>query len=184
MIHAIKLSMWWLPQTSDTHIQELRWFKLMYTMQGKTGPTRHTHPTLSLHMIPDHTYLTRSTHHNLSRSHQQISTDPLPLRRRAPDTIHSSTIVWSAGPYPASLTQQPMRRWGKTSFQWQPTTRLTGPISPTHRSLTNIDGGYNLEDASFPHITPRPSQPMVSPFHLWAPPDLQFIQESNIGSKI
>jgi hypothetical protein len=46
----------------------------------------------------------------------------------------------------------------------------------THRSLTDTGGGYNLEGTSFPHSTPWPSQPTVSPFHLRAPPGLQFIQ--------
>jgi hypothetical protein len=34
----------------------------------------------------------------------------------------------------------------------------------THQSLTDTGGGYSLEDVSFPHITPRPSQPAVLPF--------------------
>jgi hypothetical protein len=44
----------------------------------------------------------------------------------------------------------------------------------THRSLIDTGRSYNLEDASFPHITPQPSQPTVSPFHLRVPPCLQF----------
>jgi hypothetical protein len=48
---------------------------------------------------------------------------------------------------------------------------LTGP---TDRSLTDIGGGYILGGAGFPYTTPRPSQPMVSTFHLRAPPGLQF----------
>jgi hypothetical protein len=47
---------------------------------------------------------------------------------------------------------------------------------PTHWSLTDTGGGYNLEGADFPYTTPRPSQLTVSPFHQWAPPDLQFTQ--------
>jgi hypothetical protein len=47
---------------------------------------------------------------------------------------------------------------------------------PTHRSLTGTGEGYSLEGASFPHTSPRHSQPMVSHFHLWALPGLQFIQ--------
>jgi hypothetical protein len=46
----------------------------------------------------------------------------------------------------------------------------------THRYLTDIGGGYNLEGTGFPHTTPRPSQSIVSPFHLQAPLGLQFIQ--------
>jgi hypothetical protein len=113
LIKSVRLSTWWLPQTSGTHIWESRWFELMYILLGKIWPIRHTHPTLSPRMVPDHTYLKRSTHSNLLWSHQHICTDPLPLRRRAPDTIHSSMVVWSAGPYPASLPQQSMRQWGK-----------------------------------------------------------------------
>jgi hypothetical protein len=45
---------------------------------------------------------------------------------------------------------------------------------PTHRSLINTDGGYNLGGVVLSHITPRPFQPVVFTFHLWAPPDLQF----------
>jgi hypothetical protein len=44
---------------------------------------------------------------------------------------------------------------------------------PTHQSLTNTGGGYNLGGAGFPHITSRPAQPAISPFHLRAPPSLQ-----------
>jgi hypothetical protein len=47
---------------------------------------------------------------------------------------------------------------------------------PTHRSLTDTTGGYNLRDAGFSCTTPRPSRPAVSPFHLRAPPGLQFNQ--------
>jgi hypothetical protein len=45
---------------------------------------------------------------------------------------------------------------------------------PTHRSLTDIGGGYNLGGADLPHHTPRPFQPTVSTFHQRAPPGLQF----------
>jgi hypothetical protein len=102
----------------------------MYTLQGKTRPTCHMLFTLSPRMVHDHTYLTRSAYSNLSYSRQQIWTDPLHLRRRAPDTIHSTTAIRSAGPYPASLQQQPKSSAKKSSSCWQLTTRLTGPISP------------------------------------------------------
>jgi hypothetical protein len=35
---------------------------------------------------------------------------------------------------------------------------------PIHRSLTDTGGGYNFRGAGLPHITPRPSQPVVSTF--------------------
>jgi hypothetical protein len=47
---------------------------------------------------------------------------------------------------------------------------------PTHWSLIDIGGGYNLGGAGLPYTTPRPSQLTVFTFHL-APPGLRlFIQ--------
>jgi hypothetical protein len=128
-IKFVKLSMWWLSQTSDTHIWESLWFESMYTLQGKTRPTCHTHPMLSSHMVPDHTYLTQSMHSNLSWSYQQRWTKPLLLRKRAPDTIHSTTADQSTGPYLVSLLSQPLKQWGKVTLCWSQAIRLTGPIS-------------------------------------------------------
>jgi hypothetical protein len=54
-------------------------------------------------------------HDNLSRSRQQII-DPLPPRRRALDTIHSTPADRSAGSYLASLPQQPMKQWEKVKL--------------------------------------------------------------------
>jgi hypothetical protein len=161
----------------------------MYTLQGKTRPTRHTLSTLSPCMVHDHMYLTRSTYSNLSYSRQQIWTDPLPLRRRAPDTIHSTTPIRSTGPYPASLPQQPKSSGEKSSSCWQPTTRLIGPISPAwdryvqyllagaiERSLIDTCGGYNIGGAGLPH-THSPIFPTSCPhFPLVAPPGLYFNQ--------
>jgi hypothetical protein len=47
---------------------------------------------------------------------------------------------------------------------------------PTHRSLTDSGGGYNLEGADFPRTTPRPFQSAVFTFHLRVPPNLHFNQ--------
>jgi hypothetical protein len=55
MIHATKLSTWWLPQTSGTHIRESQWFELVYTLQGKTWSICHMLSTLDSHMVSDHT---------------------------------------------------------------------------------------------------------------------------------
>jgi hypothetical protein len=75
-------------------------------------------------------------------------------------------------------------------YRWQD-TRLSGLISPacdryiqylltgpTHWSLINAGGGYNLGGAGFPHTTARPSQPVVSPFHLGAPSGLRLSNHS------
>jgi hypothetical protein len=85
---------------------------------------------LSPCMVHDHKYLTRSTYSNLSYSRQQIWTDSLHPRRRAPDIIHSTPAIRSVGPYPASLPQQSKSSGEKSSSCWQSTTRLTGPTSP------------------------------------------------------
>jgi hypothetical protein len=55
---------------------------------------------------------------------------------------------------------------------------------PTHRSLTDTGGGYNLGGADLPHTTPWPSQPTISTFHLRALPGLQFNQEPSKYSKV
>jgi hypothetical protein len=127
MIHAIKLSTWWLPQTSGTHILESRRFESMYTLQGKTQPTRHMLPMLSPRIALDHTYLTWSTYSNLSRVVD--SSESLLLRKRAPDTIHNMPTDRSVGPYLVSLQSQPMKQWRKPNIYRQQATRLTGPIS-------------------------------------------------------
>jgi hypothetical protein len=80
-------------------------------------------------------------------------------------------------------------QWGsgkKSSSCWQPANRLIEPISPacdryvqyllmgpTHWSLIDMGGGYNLGGFGFPHHTPRPSQPVISAFHLRVPLGLQ-----------
>jgi hypothetical protein len=157
---------------------------------GETRPTRHTHPTLSPHMVPDHMYLTRSTHSSLSCSHQQSWAEPLLSRKRAPDTIHSMPANRSMSPYPISLPRQPLKPWGQS----QPSVDcqllgLLGPYlchaigmfntcsrGPTHRSLTDTGRGYNLRSAGFPYLTLRPSQPMVLRFPSKGPARSQVIQ--------
>jgi hypothetical protein len=101
-ISSIKLTMWWLPQTSGTHIRESRWFKSIYTLQGKIWLTRYTLSMLGPCMTFDHMYLTRFTHINsVGQSHS--------LRKRAPDLIHSTMADRSTGSYPSSLPRQPLK---------------------------------------------------------------------------
>jgi hypothetical protein len=161
----------------------------MCTLQGKTQPTRHMLPTLSLCMVHNHTYLTRSTYSNLSYSRQQIWIDPLHPRRRAPDTIHSTTAIRSTGPCPASLPQQPKSSGEKSTPVDNRLLGLPGPYhqhaigtfntcswGPTERSLIDTGGGYNLGGAGFPH-THSPTFPTSCPhFPLVAPPGLHFNQ--------
>jgi hypothetical protein len=137
-------------------------------------------------MALDHTYLTRYTYSNFSWSHQQIHCpreEGLPTQstaRRLTDPwvrtqLLSQNSQWSSGE--------------KSSLCWQLALGLLDPYHqhaistfntclwrPAHRSLTDTGGDYSLGGAGFPQITPRPSQPTVSTFHLRAPPGLQFNQ--------
>jgi hypothetical protein len=106
----VKLSTWWLLQTNDAHIRESWWFESMYTMQGETRPTRHTHSMLSPRMTIDHTYLTWSMHSNLSWITDRFGQIPLLSRKRAPDTIHSTRADRSLGLYPVSIPSQQMKQ--------------------------------------------------------------------------
>jgi hypothetical protein len=159
----------------------------MYTLQGKIRPTRHTFFTLSPRMVYDHMYLTRSTYSNLSYGRQQIWTDPLQPRRRAPDIIHSTPADWSAGPYTASPTtangavgksQAYVDNWllglSGSYHRYAIGTFNTCSRGSTHRSLTDTGEGYNLGGVGLPHTTTWPSQPVVSTFHIRVPPGLQF----------
>jgi hypothetical protein len=103
----------------------------MYTLQGKPRPTCHTLPTLSPCMVQDHTYLTWSTYTNPSWDTDRFRKIPLLLSKMAPDTIHSTPVDRSMGPYPASLPSQLMKQRRKSSSCRWPTTRLIGHISPT-----------------------------------------------------
>jgi hypothetical protein len=159
--------MWRLPRTSGYSYLGVAAIRIDVHPAGETRPICHTHPTLSPRMVLDYTCLTWSTHSNISRSCQPIWINSLPLRRRALDTIHNMTADRSVGPYPASLPQQPMKQWGKVKLEG---AGFTGPIyqhvigtfnicswGPTHRSLTDTGGAYNLEGATFPHHTLWPS---------------------------
>jgi hypothetical protein len=137
----------------------------MYTLQGKIRPTRHTLFTLSSRMVQWHP------------------------RRRAPDTIHSTTAIRSAGPYPASLPQPPKSSGEKSTpvdnrllglpglyHQYAIGTFNTCSWGLTEQSLTDTGGGYNLGGADLPH-THSPTFPTSCPhFPLIAPPGLHFNQ--------
>jgi hypothetical protein len=103
--------------------------------------------------------------------------------------IHGSVPNFSPEPANEAVGAKP-------SIYQRSATRLTEPIpqvcdryaqyllaGATHRSLTDTGGGYNLEGASFLCTTPRPSRPAVSPFHIRAPPGLQFNQVSTTKPK-
>jgi hypothetical protein len=157
-----------------THIRESRWFESMYTLQGKTRPTRRALFRLSPRMVHDHTYFTRSTYSNLSYSRQQIWIDPLHPRRRAPDTIHSTTAIRST----MGKSQTPVDNWllGLPDlYHWYAIgTFNTCSWGPTELSLIDTGGGHNLGGDGLPH-THYPTFPTSCPhFPLVAPPGLHF----------
>jgi hypothetical protein len=108
-------------------------------------------------------------HSNLSCSHQQSWAGPLLLRKRAPDTIHSTSAHRFVGPYPVSLSRQTLKQWGQSqSFVDGRLLGLPGLYhrhaidtfntcswGPTQQSLIDTGGGYN---------------------HLRVPPGFQFNQ--------
>jgi hypothetical protein len=125
-----------------------------------------------------------ATFHTVINRFEQIHCTP---RRRAPDTIHSTMVIRSAGPYPASLPQQPKSSGRKLTpvDNW-----LLGLPDPYHRhaigtfntcsrgptewSLIDTGGGYNLRGAGLLH-THSPTFPTSCPhFPLMAPSDLYF----------
>jgi hypothetical protein len=118
-------------------------------------------------------YLTRSTHSNLSRSRQQIWTDPLLPRRRAPDptTARRLTDLWvrtkianeAVQKRQASVNNQLLGLLGPYLWHVIGTFNTCSRV-PTPRSLIDTGEGYNLGGVSFPRITSWPSQPMVLHF--------------------
>jgi hypothetical protein len=161
-----------------THIWESWQFESMYTLQGKTQPTRHVcflrQSTYAQRMLPACSPCTWQSF----TSHQQSWAVPLLLRKWAPDIIHSTPAEQLRGSYPVSLPSQPMKQWWQSQASID--SRLLGLLSPyhqhaigmfntysrgpTHRSLTDAAGGYNFGGADLPHTTSRPSQPVVSTF--------------------
>jgi hypothetical protein len=108
-------------------------------------------------------------------SHQQHWMDPTAPKKRTPDIILSTQADRFAGLPPSFSPNKAIEVVMKSNHML--TTgyiNLLGPYlqhvtstfntcsgGPTHRSLTDTLGGYNLGDTGLPHHTFRPSQPMV-----------------------
>jgi hypothetical protein len=69
-------------------------------------------------------------HGNISWVTNRVGQSHCSREKRAPDTIHSIPADRSTGPYPVSLSSQPMKQWRKANICRQQTTRLIGYISP------------------------------------------------------
>jgi hypothetical protein len=153
----------------------------MYTLQGKTRSTRHTLSTLDPHRVPDHT--SHMIHvGNLSLVPTRTKHAATPGRSLGDQRQTGPAIV--SGHLILPPSRQPCSRgeifwpsgYTPTSAYWAhipACDRYVQCLGPTHQSLTDTGGGYNLGGAGFPHHTPRPSQPAVSTFHLRVPPSLR-----------
>jgi hypothetical protein len=180
-----------------THIQESRRFESIYTLQGKTRPTWHVRfprqSTYARCTLPARSPCTWQPF----MSHRQIWTDPTALKKKGfrhnPHhtdwPIYGSVLSFSPKPTNevVDLNQASVNNklLGLLGSYHQHAIGMFNTCSrePTHRSLTDTGGGYNLEGAGFPHTTLRPSQSIVYPFHLRAPPDLRFNQVLTTKSK-
>jgi hypothetical protein len=139
----------------------------MYTLQGKTWPIRH------VCFSHQSAYVQRTRTAGGSRmwqpftSHWQSWTESLLLRKRAPDTIHSTSTDRSVGPYPVSLPSQPMKKWRKPNIYRQHATRLTGPYHQhvIEYLLTGINPSVlNRHKRGLPHRNLRIDTTLSSPF--------------------
>jgi hypothetical protein len=158
----------------------------MYTLQGKTRPTRHvrfTHQsTYGRHTLPaggPHTWQRFS-------SHQQRWTDPTALKKKS--SRHNPQPGWVIRRSATQLLSQ-HSHWSSNESQTSVDDKLLGlpdpyhrhaigtfntcSWGPTHRLLTDTGGSYNLAGAGLP--TPLPDLPnrRSYTFHLMAPPGLR-----------
>jgi hypothetical protein len=124
----IKLSRWWLPQTSSTHIREWRRFESMYTMQGKTRSTRHTLSTLDSRMVLDHTSPMDHVG-NLSLVPIRTKQTPTPGRSLGDRRQMSPTVILRhlIPPPPHDSHGVRERGFGQVVTELH---QLTGPITP------------------------------------------------------
>jgi hypothetical protein len=149
----------------------------MYTLQGNTWPTRHTYSMLGSCLALDHMYVTWSAYSNLSWVINSVGQILLFMRKNAPNS--TSQLSWVARRTRLSFSPNTTNE-GVGLSQTSIDGRLLGLLGPyhqhvigtlntsswgpTHWSLTDTGGGYNLGGASFPYHTPWPSQPTVLRF--------------------
>jgi hypothetical protein len=117
---------------------------------------------------------------------QQSWTDSLLSRKSAPNSNSQPNWVASGTRFSFSPKHNHWSSALKPNIYWRTSyigllgsyhqhvisTFNTYSRGPTHWSITNIDGRYNLGDVGLPHHTPRSSQPTVLPFspkgHAWS----------------
>jgi hypothetical protein len=168
--------MWRLPRTSGYSYWQSRWFESMYTLQEKSDQhvTRFPHSVrvwLSTIRISRGRHIATFCEVINSNGQSHCSWEKRLLTQ---STTRRLTNLWVRTQFLSWASH--WSSGGKTTLCWWQTTRLGG-------ALTNTSGGYNLGGVGFPHTTPWPSQPTVSPFHLRALPSLHFKHKPSIKPK-
>jgi hypothetical protein len=124
--------MWWLSQTSGTHICDSGWFKSMYTLQGKPDPHVTCFPR-SVHVWPLAIRNSRGPHIPTFRE-SSVALDGYYCSREqviltAPFMAQLSG-QWDLLPFLSQHSHWSSRL--KPSIGWWQATRLTRPILPTY----------------------------------------------------
>jgi hypothetical protein len=172
-----------------THIQESRRFESMYTLQGKTRPTRHVRfPHQStyarrtlLAVVPIRGNLPRATD-RVGRSHcsrEKGLPTQSPARWLTDPLIHTQFLSranqWSSGESQTPINNMLLGLPGPyhrhvigtfNTYSWR----------PTKQSLTDTCRGYNFEDAGLPQTHSLTFPTSCLPFPLVALPGLHFNQ--------
>jgi hypothetical protein len=144
--------------------------------------TSRTLPAL-VHVCPAYAFCGQSPY--VATFHESSTELSRPTAPEKKGSRHNPqrTVDRSVGPYPASLSSQPMKQWGQS--QASINGRLLGLLGPYHQyvigtfntcswgptewSLIDTGGGYNLEGTGLPHIhsltfpTSCPHFPLVAP---------------------
>jgi hypothetical protein len=119
-----------LPQTSGYSYPRVVAIQIDIHPAGENPTnTTHTLPT-PIHVCPAYASCGGPQTWQPFTSRRQGWTESLLPRKRAPDTISSTSADRSVGLYLVSLLSQPMKQWRKTNIHQQEATRFTGPISP------------------------------------------------------
>jgi hypothetical protein len=164
----------------------------MYTMQGKTRPTWHIcfprQSPYTRRMVPagdprawqpfvkSSTAMDRATAPKKKGSWHNPQHSSWPICRSV-SSFSPEPVIQAVGVKRHSVDG---RLLGLSGLYHRHTIGIFNTFSwaSTHRSLTDTGRGYNLGGAGLSHTTPRPSQPIVSTFHLRALPGLRLSNNS------
>jgi hypothetical protein len=161
-----------------THIWESRWFESMYNLQGKTWPTRHVRFLRTVPVRGNLSWVINKVGQSHCSREKGLPTQSTAHRLTDPHVCTqfiSRANKWSSVESHTSINNRllglpgPYHRHAIGTFN-------TCSWGPTHRSLTNIGGSYNIGGAGFPrtHSLTFPTNCLLFP--LVAPPGLHFNQ--------